>query len=250
MKEKANGFFEAFVNSRAATLGPAEKAAMLAVLPLVQAASPRSQVRWAGSQRKGTGIVGSDLDICVGCAEPVTEAARRALRAELARTMGRQVTIHTHVVRVAAGAGLPKIDIAFANTAFGCRPLPDLAEFKDRAPRQSAARALKLWTRSAALPRVPGWALEALVVHLDAPAGRSGLALLQRILAWIESTATPASVEGVLRHANFGSWNPAWSPKARRTLEALRQQSVALRRRNPAPESWRSAGDVRLWLCP
>ena len=249
MTDRANGYFEAFVNSRATSVGSVEKALMGQIVPVVQRVIPRSQVRWAGSQRKGTAVVGSDLDMCVESPDPVTEALRRDLRAALEASIGRAVHVRAHVVRVGSGAGLPKLDIAFANAAFGSRPLPDLSEFKDQRGRQVAARALKLSTRSGGLPRVPGWALEALVVHLDAPSGRGGLELFQRINGWLEA-ATPAAIEGVLRHANFGRWNPVWSAGVPGTLEALRNQTKALRRRSPPPEGWRSLEDAGRWLCP
>lgn len=250
MTDRASGYFEAFINSRAATVGMEEKALMAKVVPLVQGVVPRSQVRWAGSQRKGTAVVGSDLDMCVESTDPVTEALRRDLRLALERGLGRTAHIRAHVVRVAAAAGVPKLDIAFANAAFGSRPLPDLAEFKDQRGRQAAARALKLWTRGGGLPRIGGWAWETLVVHLDAPPGRTGLELFQRIVGWLEFTATPGALEGVLRHANQGRWNPAWSVGVNGTLEALRNHARALRRRSPPPAGWNSAEDAGRWLCP
>jgi hypothetical protein len=250
MTDKSNGYFEAFVNSRATTVGVTEKALMTQVVPLVQRVVPRSQVRWAGSQRKGTAVMGSDLDMCVESTDPVTEALRRDLRAALEAGLGRPVHVRAHVVRVGATSGLPKLDIAFANAAFGSRPLPDLSEFKDQRGRQAAARALKLWTRGGGLPRIGGWAWEALVVHLDAPRGRGGLDLFQRIVGWLESTATPAALDGVLRHANQGRWNPVWSSGVPGTLEALRNHAKALRRRSPPPEGWKSPDDVGRWLCP
>ena len=106
MTDKSNGYFEAFVNSRATTVGVTEKALMTQVVPLVQRVVPRSQVRWAGSQRKGTAVMGSDLDMCVESTDPVTEALRRELRAALEAGLGRAVHVRAHVVRVAAGAGL------------------------------------------------------------------------------------------------------------------------------------------------
>jgi hypothetical protein len=250
MADRASGYFGAFVNSRASSLGAPERALMGMVSPIVQAAIPRAQLRWAGSQRKGTAVVGSDLDMCVESGDPVTEALRRDLRAALERGLGHPVHVRAHVVRVVAADSLPKLDIAFANAAFGSRPLPDLAEFKDQRGRQAAARALKLWTRGGGLPRVGGWAWEALVVHLDAPPGRPGLALFQRVVGWLESTATPAALEGVLRHANQGRWNPLWSAGLPGTLEALRNHGKALRRRAPPPEGWKSVEDAGRWLCP
>lgn len=250
MMDKASGYFEAYVNSRAATVGTPEKALMAQVVPIVQRVVPRSQVRWAGSQRKGTAVVGSDLDMCVESTDPVTEGLRRELRAALEVGLGRPVHVRAHVVRVRAAAGLPKLDLAFANAAFGSRPLPDLAEFKDQRGRQAAARALKLWTRGGGLPHIGGWAWEALVVHLDAPPGRPGFELFQRIVGWLEATATPVALEGVLRHANQGRWNPAWSSGLPGTLQALQNHARALRRRSPSPPAWKSVEDAGRWLSP
>lgn len=248
MTDRARGYFEAFINSQAARPDAAEKALMPRVVAITQRVVPRSQVRWAGSQRKGTAIVGSDLDMCVESADPVTETLRRDLRSALQAEFGRSAVVRAHVVRIAAGGGAPKLDIAFVNAAFGSRPLPDLAEFSGRPGRQAAARALKLWTRQGGLPRVGGWAWEAIVVHLDAPPGRGGLELFERVVGWLDN-ATPMALEGVLRHANQGQWNPVWSANMPGTVEALRNHAKALRRRSPAPEAWRSPADAGKWLC-
>lgn len=247
MTDRANGYFEGFVNSRAAKPGAAEKSLMQQVNTVVQATIPRSQVRWAGSQRKGTAIQGSDLDMCVESTDPVTEALRRTLRGALEAALRRPVRVCTHVVRVEATPTLSKLDLAFSNAAFGSRPLPALAEFHDQRGRQVAARALKLWTRSSPVPRVPGWALEALVVHLDAPAGRAGLPLFLRIVEWLESATQPA-LESVLRHANFNRWNPAWSAAIPGPLQALQNHARALKRRTPLPEAWKNNDDAGRWL--
>lgn len=111
MTDRADGYFEAFVNSRATTVGTAEKALMAPVVPVVQRVIPRSQVRWAGSQRKGTAIVGSDRDMCVESADPVTEALRRDLRTALEVALGRPAHVRAPVVRVVAGAGPAKLDV-------------------------------------------------------------------------------------------------------------------------------------------
>lgn len=248
MADRASDYFEVFVNSQAARPDAAERTLLPRVTVTTQRVIPRSQVRWAGSQRKDTAIVGSDLDMCVESAEPVTEALRRGLRAALQAGLGREAVIRTHVVRVAAGGGVARLDIAFATAVFGSRPLPEIGAFSGHPGRQTAARALKLWTRQGRLPRVGAWAWEAVVVHLDAPSRRDGLELFLRVVGWLD-TATPASIEGVLRHANHGHWNPVWSPDLPGTLEALRNHAKVLQRRFPAPEGWQSPTDAGVWLC-
>ncbi len=148
-----------------------------------------------------------DLDVCVESADPVTESHRRDLRSALQRDLGREARIQSHAIRLPAHGDYPKVDIAFANAAFGSRPLPDVTDFQAHRSRQFAARALKVWTRSGNLPWVAGWAVEALVVHLDhAPGSLSGLGLFTRLLEWLAEKATPGAVEGVLRPAAFPRW--------------------------------------------
>jgi hypothetical protein len=235
---RANGYFEAFINANAYRVGAGDKALMRAVTEASRAVVPGCQLRWAGSQRKGTAIAGSDLDLCLESGIPVTEGQRRELRAQLRGALGRPAQVLSHVVRLPATAGEVKVDIAFANAAFGSRPLPDTTPFHDQRARQAAARALKLWTRSESLPYLRGWVVEALVVHL-----------FSRIIAWFDERATPTAIEGVLRPAAFPSWNPEWSARLPGRLEALRNNARALRRRAPSPESWSSMEDAGRWLC-
>lgn len=141
------------------------------------------------------------------------------------------------MVRVAGLGHRPGIDIAFANAAFGDRPLPDTESLKDPRRRQ-ATRALKWWLREAKLPHVGGWAVEALVLglHTDQP---SGLALFDRIIAWIEARANPSAVESLLRPHARPKWHDAWSAKLPGRLEAIRNGARALQRRRPASlDSW------------
>ncbi len=250
MSADASGYFEDYVNRQAATIGPAERALMGTITGVVQEVIPGAGVHWAGSLRKGTGVRGSDLDMCVASNTPVDVASRKKLRTALAATLGRDVRIQPHVVRVVAGEGIAKLDLAFANAAFGSRPLPNVDPFHNQRGRQGAARAMKLWTRAGNLPRISGWALEAIVVHLDQPGGRGGLELFRRVAAWLETTAKPADIEGVLRAANFAQWPVTWSAGVPGRLEALRNAARALRMRSPAPEAWRSPDEVGRWLCP
>lgn len=250
MGAKMNGYFENYVNGRATTLGTVERGLIAEVTKVVRVVIPGSEVHWAGSLRKGTGVVGSDLDMCVASNSPVDIATRRQLRVALADTLGREVRIQPHVIRVDAGGGVSKLDIAFANAAFGSRPLPAVEPFHNQRGRQAAARAMKLWTRGRPLPRISGWALEAIVVHQDQPGGRPALELFRRVASWLEVTAKPADIESVLRHANFGQWPAAWSAGVPGRLQALRNAATALRTRSPAPEAWRSPEDVGRWLCP
>ena len=248
--KKNNGLFEAYVNSRAYRATAEDRAVIAAVNEAVGAVVPSSQVRWAGSQRKGTAVAGSDLDIVVESREPVTEAQRRTLRSHLEAHMGRPARVLSHAVRLPEHDGAPKVDLAFANAAFGSRPLPDLADYHNRRNRQTAARALKLWSRAGNLPFIPGWAVEALVVHLDTPPqDLLPLQLFVRIIGWLDEKATPAAVEGVLRPAAFPRWNPDWSERLPGRLEALRNHARALSKRGEAADTWQAQDDVERWLC-
>jgi hypothetical protein len=247
--KRSNGLFEAFINNSAYRTTAEDGALMVSLNSLIGSAIPSSQVRWAGSQRKGTAIVGSDLDVVVESRDPVTEAQRRVLRAHLEESLNRPARVLSHAVRLPAHENAPKVDVAFANAAFGSRPLPDLAEYHSRPNRQKAARALKLWSRAGNLPYIAGWAVEALVVHLDSPPRELlPLPLFLRVITWLDEKATPAAVEGVLRPAAFPRWNPDWSPRLPGRLEALRNHARALRRRAEATSTWRTQEDVALWL--
>jgi hypothetical protein len=245
----ANGYFEAYVNSRAYRPSAEDAALIAAATTLARQVVAGSQLHWAGSQRKGTAVVGSDLDLCLASNTPVTEAQRRALREGLQRGLGRDAVVLSHAVRLPAQDGRPKVDIAFANAAFGSRPLPDVAAFHDRRARQATARALKLWTRGGSLPHLAGWTIEAMVLHLD-PQGneRVPLELFRKVVGWLLVSASPSVVEGVLRPAAHPRWNPAWSNKLPGQIEAVKNHARALGRRAPQPESWRSADDVGAWL--
>lgn len=248
-EQRNNGLFEAYINARAYCATADDRAMMATLNRCVGEKIPGSQVRWAGSLRKGTAIEGSDLDVVVESREPVTEAQRRALRAGLEDKLGREARVLSHAVRLPGFRGAPTVDVGFANAAFGSRPLVDLAHFHGRPNRQTAARALKLWSRAGNLPFIPGWAVEAIVIHLDSPTrDMLPLNLFTRIIAWFDERATPAAVEGVLRPVAFPRWNPAWSTRLPGRLEALRNHARALRRRSGAVEPWRSQEDVDRWL--
>jgi len=246
---RAAGFFEALVNQHAYRETADDRRLVAKVTELVRAVVPGSQVRWAGSQRKGTAVAASDLDLCVESTTPITEAQRRELRAVFERDLRRPARVQSHVVRLPGHQGQPKVDIAFANAAFGSRPLPDVSAFHNQRGRQVAARALKLWASASKLPRLPGWVIEALVVHLDAnPGAHAPLDLFLRILAWLDERATVAVLEGVLRPAAFPRWNEAWSAALPGRLEALRNSARAQRRRANGPDSWVSTADAERWL--
>lgn len=248
---RAQGLFEAFVNRRARRPDAADRALMETVTATVQGVVGRSQVRWAGSQHKGTAIEGSDLDLCVETSTPVTEAKRRELRAALAGALDRAATVHRHVVRLPESGGRPKVDISFTNAAFGSRPLPDAAPFRDRPARQRAARALKVWARGNPLPALPGWVVEGLVLHLDVgDRQRSSLELFCRVTDWLASKATPPAVEGVLRPLAHPRWDERWSSRLPGQLEAVANASRALSRRAPQSSEWSSVDDVARWLVP
>lgn len=248
---KPNGYFEAYVNQQAYHMTPADRALMGSATGVVAGVLPGSRIHWAGSQRKGTAIVGSDLDLCVDTNVPVTEAQRRSLRGALEQGLRRPATVLSHAIRLPAQVGHPghpKVDIAFANAAFGSRPLPDPAPFHNRRSRQATARAIKCWSRNGGLPPLPGWVVEALVVHLDVgKAEHAPMDLFLRVIEWLSERATPGAIEGVLRPAAFPRWDPRWSGNLPGQLEAIRNHARALLKKTK-PESWLSANDVGRWL--
>jgi hypothetical protein len=245
----AAGYFEALVNQHAYHETPDDGRVASQVVAAVQAVVPGSQVRWAGSQRKGTAVTASDLDLCVESPTPITEGQRRDLRAALERDLRRPARVQSHAVRLPSHDGKPKVDIAFANAAFGSRPLPEITAFHNQRSRQVAARALKLWASASKFPRLSGWVIEAIVVHLDPnPGTHAPLELFVRILAWLDERATAPVLEGVLRPAAFPRWNEAWSAVLPGRLEALRNRARAQRRRTNGPETWGSITDADRWL--
>lgn len=245
----AVGFFDAFVNANAYRETADDRALVAKVGQVAQSIVANAQVRWAGSQRKSTAITTSDLDLCLESSTPVTEAQRRDLRTALERALARPARVQSHVIRLPANGPRVKVDIAFANAAFGSRPLPDTATFHNRPSRQCAARAIKLWTRGGNLPPLPGWVVEALVVHLDAPVGAANsLDLFLRVVAWLDRSASPQAFEGILRPVAFPRWNPAWSATLPGRVEALRNHARAIQRRSGGPSGWRSTSDVEHWL--
>ena len=246
---QASGYFEAYVNQHATRPARVEKALAARIHLIASEALGGCQLRWAGSQRKGTAIRGSDLDLCLERAAPVTVAERRALRRALEDELERPAVVLSHAVRLPAHGELARVDLAFANAAFGSRPLPDPEPFRANQPRQLAARALKLWAAAPALPRFPGWAVEALVLHLDAGPGEADpLALFLRIVRWLEGRATAQAVEGVLRPVAAPTWHPQWSLRLPGRLQAIQGHARALLRRHPDPEDWTSTEDVGRWL--
>lgn len=242
------GMFQQFVNSQAARPDEHEKALMRSVQQVVDSTLEACQVRWAGSQRKRTAIKGSDLDMIIETSAPVTTGDRKRLRSALESSLGRPAIIRNHVIRLAVHGMSPRVDLAFANAAFGSRALPDVDEFHDQASRQLAARALKLWTRGDGFPPVPGWVTESLVVHLDPNRNAaSGLQLFLRIVDWLADSATPQALEGVLRPRASPAWNAAWSERLPGRLQQLRDRARRLRD-GYAPETWRTTADVAAWL--
>lgn len=245
----ANGYFIEFINSRAFQAGATEKALMHQGTTIVQKLLPGSEIHWAGSIRKGTAIMSSDLDWCLRSPTPVSIKQRSSLRVALEEHLKRPATILSHVIRLPAQHHTRKVDIAFANATFGNRPLPNTVPFHDQSGRQQATRALKLWTRSGGLPRIRGWALETLVIGLDTPANKlSGLELFLRMVAWFETT-NPQAIESLLRPAAVPTWKPEWSKGLPGTLVALSNHARALKRRKPEPATWKRMADVEAWLC-
>ncbi len=244
-----NGYFEAYVNQLAEQPGPQQRHLIRQVAEAVRTVCPKAQVHWAGSQRKRTAIMGSDLDLCIKTPDPVSEATRRQLRRELEFALERPAVVCRHVIRLPAIGTSSKVDIAFAHATFGSRPLPDPTPFHNNRTRQTAVRALKIWTRASNLRFFSGWAVEATVLHLDATS-RSllSLELFQRVVDWLADRANPKAVEAILRPAAHPSWNPQWSKRLPGRIQAVANQARSLRRRHPQPASWAGPEDVGCWL--
>lgn len=246
--KRASGYLQAYVNQLAYRRSPADKAMIAAVTRIARAVLSGAQVRWAGSVYKGTAIEGSDLDMCLETSQPVTESDRRSLRTALASGLKRDAVVRSHVVRLPSTRLARKVDVSFANAAFGSRPLPDPSDFRDRPARQTAARAVKIWARSGGLPTLPGWVVEAIVVHLDVnQTADDPLTLLRRVLDWLADRAKPADLESILRPAAHPMWRAEWSRQVPGRLEAVANGARSLRRRADF-ESWRGADDVARWL--
>ncbi len=243
MGSKPDGYFEAWANSIAWKKAREDNVLINTISRIVQQ-ELRGQVHLAGSQRKGTSILGSDIDLCVSTKEPVTLKQRTDLAARLTTELGRTARPGAHIIRVEPPSGGPHIDIAFANAAFGSRPLPNREQFYGAVRRQHAARALKWWLRERHLPHVGGWAVEAVVVRLDQNVS-TGAELFLRILEWLVGSANTQAVESMLRPAAFPKWHPRWSNVVPGRLEAIRN---AARRLQKQPREWRSVGDVENWL--
>ncbi len=246
-----NGYFEAFINSRTRRTTAAERSDTDTLSQLVRARFQGSQLRRAGSMERATGVVGSDLDLWLETVSPVTAAERRGLATEIQAALGRPTLVRSHVIRVKPAGEHARIDLSFCNAVFGSRPLPDATPFKDRRDRQMAAKAFKLWTRSAPLPAVPGWAAETLVLGLDRQSRQMlPLELFLKVLGWLADRAAPKDVEALLRPGAHPTWRPEWSAKLPGQLEAIRNAAGRLLRIGPGPERkpFESQEDVGRWL--
>lgn len=206
----------------------------------------RGQIHWAGSQRKGTAIAGSDLDVCVETSASVSESDRRRLAQNIASLLGREAQPRYHVIRVAPRQGSSAhLDIAFSNATFGNRPLPNVEEFESNQARQQAARALKWWFRSGNLPRVRGWVIDGLVVSQDAGETTS-YGLFMKVVRWLADSCTPAEIESILRPRAVPGWMPEWSDPLDGQLQAIANQARRLVRTLPARFS--NAAAIEQWL--
>jgi hypothetical protein len=207
----------------------------------------KGQLHWAGSQRKSTAILGSDLDMCLETTEPITKIERKQFAKLIRGELGWDAHERTHVIRINPRVeGGVKLDIAFANAIFGSRPLPNTEEFHDNSRRQQAARALKWWLRSGGLPQVPGWAIESLVIGLD---GRviQGCDLFLKIINWLARPCTANEVMSLLK-PRAEPWRSEWERKLPNTLQAISNQARRLQRKKPS--SFASSTDIEQWLCP
>jgi hypothetical protein len=241
----AAGYFEAWTNEIRKTYSDGN---LLAQLTRIIQRDLGGQVHKAGSQAKGTGIDGSDLDYCVMTNTEISLPKRRELARVVAREVGRATTVQYHVIRIAEGRRLPKVDMAFARATFGSRKLPDVEDFRGQPKRQQAARALKTWARAYGFPWTKGWALERFVVHLDSGScPRDALTLTRNVLDWLANRANQSAVESVLRPHAEPEWSEEWSRRLAGRIEAL---GNAARRTlsQYRPEGWRSGADAGRWL--
>ena len=240
---REEGQFEAWANAIARSADAEDKADTHTISRAVQHLLGGQTYR-AGSLRKGTAIIGSDLDLCVETVKPVTVSERRELARQLESALGRQARPLSHVIRVAGAARRHSIDVAFARAEFGSRPLPDPEPF--RALRLChAARALKWWLSRGEFPWVGGWVVEGLVLELDARQ-LDGLALFERIVEWLATRANPSAVEAILRPHAAPTWHPEWSDKLPGRLEAIGNAARAIKKKRPTTLHTREV--VQGWL--
>jgi hypothetical protein len=246
----STGQFTQLTQSWAFTDGPEERREIEVVREAARKTLGPGDVQWSGAIAKRTAIIGSDLDIWVDTpSRPVTAADRRAFHDALrAHFPGRTVTVQSHVVRVAASATRPRVDISFGNALFGGRPRPVVSAFRDRPDRQEAARAMKIWLRRPGMPKVRGWVVEAFVLGADhSPTRKSGLELFLKLTRWLAESANPSAVESVLR-PNTSPWAADWSARLPGPLEAIRNEARRLLSRDLASRPLLSVTDAEAWL--
>jgi len=246
---RENGYFESYINANTATSSTRDGRLLATANDVARTVISGAEVRWAGSQHKSTDIVGSDMDLCVVTATPVTAQQRRQLFEALSRSTGRAGRVLSHAIRFDATTRDPKVDIAFARAEFGGRPMPDATAFSGFPKRQMAARAVKLWTRAGGLPRLSGWAVEAMIVAHDArpTAGELPLTFFDRVVDWYAGTPDVDAVVAVLRPL-AQPWRDEWMRVLPGQITAIANAARSLVRRRPERANWRSADDVGRWL--
>lgn len=244
---KSSGQFENWANQIRWKNSGEDKREMKLLTDLIHS-ELGGQIHWAGSQRKGTAIEGSDLDMCIETQTPVSASIRRKLARSITDTLKREAKPHSHVIRVKPRkGGSAKLDIAFANADFGSRPLPNVDEFRSQ-NRQHATRALKWWLRSDGMPSgVKGWAIEGLVVQLDNNEA-TGYELFEKIIRWLARPCTFNDVESILRPRAEPEWRPEWSKRLPGQIQAISSQARRLVR--SLPENFSSPDDIERWLRP
>lgn len=206
----------------------------------------KGQVHWAGSQRKGTAIEGSDLDVCVETSLSVSKSQRLHLAQNIESLLQRQTQPRYHVIRVAPRKGSAvHLDIAFSNATFGSRPLPNIEEFESRQVRQQAARALKWWFRSGNLPSVRGWVIDGLIVSQDNEE-KTSYELFMKMIQWLADFCTPAEIEFILRPRAVPGWMPEWSDPLDGQLQAI--ANYARRLTNNLPTHFSNGAAIEKWL--
>ncbi len=240
------GYFEHWANNIVWKITPSEHEVIKKIHDIVSQESIKGEIHIVGSEKKSTAIKDSDIDILIKTKNPVTKAQRKQLSQRLSESFSNnKVVTRSHVIRIEIG-GKRKIDLAFENAEFGGRSYPDLVAFKEQPKRYHAVRALKYWFKHNPLPHVGGWALEAIVLHLDNRRINHGLELFETVINWFIEKATPEAILSALKSKAQPTWQEQWTKKLPGNLEAIKNQAKALKKRRPS--SFQTTKEVEQWL--
>lgn len=210
---------------------------------------PDTRVSVAGSVVKGTAVKGSDLDLLVHTAEPVTLAQRVKLETRLkqhrslnaAHVVLKKLAIHVNALGC-------DVDVVFGNTVeFGMRPPADERIAVDAAVRH-AAQALNLWAAAHRARKVPGHQLENLALHcrkMSSAVRCVGDGSMQLCLIVLQRVADELGSDALLRTATRLDANT-------RTVLRAQARSVlhvfAVSRAVMLGACFRDASEITAWL--